>query len=216
MERKLINILGLTGVAALISYAAAVFISPLAFPGYDSLSQAVSDLSADSAPSRALWNRLAAVYDVCSVFSPTLAAAFVSDSRTGSRLFRVGIYLFAVMNWISAIGYRMFPLEDSGKNIAGFQEIMHIVVTAGVVLLSIASLTILIIAGFRKGGLKSLGIWAAAALAMMFVGAAGRGAVPARYFGIVERFSVFAAVGFGAVLGIYLFTGFGEKSDASQ
>ena len=38
-------------------------------------------------------------------------------------------------------------------------------------------------------------------------------AVPPEYFGIVERFSVFAAVGFNAVIGIYLFFGF-EKAHA--
>lgn len=48
------------------------------------------------------------------------------------------------------------------------------------------------------------------ALAMMFFGAAGKEAVPPEYFGIAERFSVFAAVGFTAVLGVHLFTGFRE------
>ncbi len=42
----------------------------------------------------------------------------------------------------------------------------------------------------------------------MLVGAVGQGLVPPEYFGIVERFSVFAAVGFTAVLGLYLFEGF--------
>ena len=36
----------------------------------------------------------------------------------------------------------------------------------------------------------------------------GTGIVPPEVFGIVERFSVFAAVGFNAVLGLYLFHGF--------
>jgi len=43
-------------------------------------------------------------------------------------------------------------------------------------------------------------------------GAAGKGAVPPQYFGIVERFSVFAAVGFNAVCGIYLFRGFADRA----
>ncbi len=47
---------------------------------------------------------------------------------------------------------------------------------------------------------------------MMFIGAVGSKAVPPEYFGIVERFSVFAAVGFTAVLGIYLFRGFQERT----
>ena len=43
---------------------------------------------------------------------------------------------------------------------------------------------------------------------LMMVGSIGTGIVPPQYFGIVERFSVFAAVGFNAVLGWYLFNGF--------
>ena len=49
------------------------------------------------------------------------------------------------------------------------------------------------------------GICAAVALAMMLVGAMGMKIVPADYFGVVERFSVFAATGFNAALGIHLF-----------
>ena len=40
---------------------------------------------------------------------------------------------------------------------------------------------------------------------MMLVGAMGMEIVPAEYFGVVERFSVFAATGFNAALGIPLF-----------
>ena len=73
------------------------------------------------------------------------------------------------------------------------------------VLLSIASLIILIISGFRKTGIKSIGVWATVALIMMLVGAVGQKAVPPKYFGVVERFSVFSAVGFNAVIGLFLF-----------
>ena len=208
MNRKLINWLGWTGVIALVSYALAVIVSPAAFPGYNWMEQAVSDLSAESAPSRVLWNRIAALYGVCSVVCATCVSVYVSENRVSTGLFRVGIHLFTVMNWVSHVGYAMFPLADSGKDIASFQEIMHMTVTAAVVLLSIASLACLIIAGSRKGGIRQMGIWAAVALAMMMVGAIGQGTVPPQYFGIVERFSVFAAVGFNAVCGIHLFRGF--------
>lgn len=213
MNRKLINWLGLTGAAALVSYTLAVVISPSAFPGYNWMKQAVSDLSAESAPSRMLWNQIAALYGVCSVVCATCVSVYVSETRISTALFRTGIYLFAIMNWISNVGYAMFPLADSGKEIASFQEIMHMAVTAAVVILSIASLVCLIIAGFRKGGIRGIGIWAAAALIMMMIGAIGQGAVPPQYFGIVERFSVFAAVGFNAVLGIYLFRIFAGKAE---
>ena len=43
--------LGLFGIISLLSYTAMVVFSPLAYPGYDWLSMAVSDLSAVGAPS---------------------------------------------------------------------------------------------------------------------------------------------------------------------
>ena len=205
MNKKLINWFGLTGIIALFSYTAAVIFSPAAYPGYNRMAQAVSDLSAENAPSRMLWDQIAALYGTCSVVCATCVTIFVSEKKISSRLFRIGIYLFTAMNWVSSVGYKMFPLSDSGKEIASFQEVMHIVVTAAVVLLSISSLVCLIIAGFRKDGIRKIGIWAAIALVMMFIGSAGTGIVPPEYFGIVERFSVFAAVGFNAVLGWFLF-----------
>lgn len=211
MNKKLINIMGLTGLIQLLSYAAAVIFSPLDYPGYDWLSQAVSDLSAEGAPSRMLWERLAACYGTFSIVCITCVTLFVREHQTGSRLFRLGIYLFTLMSYISAIGYKMFPLTDAGKEITTLPEKMHIAVTVAVVLLSIVSLTLIIIAGFGRAGQKGCAVWAAAALGMMFTGAIGQKAVPPEYFGLAERFSVFAAVGYCAVLGVYLFRGFGEE-----
>ena len=208
MNRKLIHWFGLTGVVALLSYTAAVVFSPLAWPGYNWMAQAVSDLSAENAPSRLLWNQLAALYNTCGVVCATCVAIHVSGNRVASRLFRVGVYLFAAMNWISSVGYRMFPLADGGKDIASFQEVMHIAVTVAVVLSSVASLAFIIIAGRRDRRARGIAGWAAVALVMMMIGSIGTGVVPPQYFGVVERFSVFAAVGFNAVLGWVLFEGF--------
>ncbi len=208
IKRKLINWLGLTGIIALLSYTAAVVFSPSAYPGYNWMAQAVSDLSAENAPSKMLWNQLAALYGKCSIVCATCVSIYVSEKKISSKLFRVGIHLFTIMNWVSGVGYSMFPLADSGKEITSFQEVMHIVVTASVVLLSIAALTLLIAAGYRKSEVRGIGIWAAVALVMMFIGAIGQSVVPQEYFGIMERFSVFSAVGFNAVLGMYLFDGF--------
>ncbi len=202
MKKSLTQKLGLLGIVSFLSYTAAVAFAPLAYPGYDWLSQAVSDLSAANAPSLALWNRLSALYNACEVVCVTVVCIGIQGRKT--KLLRLGVYLFAVMEWISAIGYRAFPLSDSGYA-GAFQDVMHMVVTAAVVLLSIASLTVIIIAGAKNKDCRSYGICAAVALAMMLVGALGMKLVPAAYFGVVERFSVFAATGFNAALGIHLF-----------
>lgn len=40
---------------------------------------------------------------------------------------------------------------------------------------------------------------------MMLIGALGMKIVPADYFGVIERFSVFAVTGFNCALGLHLF-----------
>lgn len=121
-----------------------------------------------------------------------------------TRRLRAGVYLFAIMEWVSAIGYRMFPLSDSGYA-GAFQNVMHMVVNALVVLLSIVSLSVIVSAGLKDKSCRFYGVCAAIALGMMIIGAMGMKIVPAQYFGVVERFSVFAATGFNAALGIHLF-----------
>lgn len=202
MKKTLIQKLGLLGIVSFLSYTAAVVFAPLAYPGYSWMAQAVSDLSAANAPSLALWNQLTALYNVCEVMCVTVVCIGIQGQKT--KLLRTGIYLFAVMEWISSVGYRMFPLSDSGYA-GSFQDVMHMVITALVVLLSIVSLTVITIAGVKSTDCRSYSICAGIALAMMLTGAMGMRIVPTDYFGVAERFSVFAATGFNAALGIHLF-----------
>ncbi len=201
-KKNFLNYCGLLGIVALLSYTVAVVFSPLDYPGYNWMAQAVSDLSAANAPSLRLWNQLSSLYNISILICAMMVCAGIQGK--GSRLLRSGIYLFTAMEWISAAGFSMFPLSDSGY--AGtFQDKMHILSTILVVLLSIVSLVILIIAGVKRKEYRSFGVFAGIALGMMLVGALGMNIVPEEYFGVVERFSVFAAVGYNAVLGIELF-----------
>lgn len=201
-KKSLVNYCGLLGVVAFLSYTAAVVFSPLAYPGYNWMAQAVSDLSASNAPSLHLWNQLSSLYNVCTLVCTMMVCVGIQGKKT--RLLRVGIYLFAIMEWVSAVGFGMFPLSDSGY--AGtFQDKMHILSTVIVVLLSVVSLALIIIAGVKDKSCRSYSIFAAIALGMMMIGAMGMNVVPKDYFGIVERFSVFAVTGYNAVLGIELY-----------
>ncbi len=200
---RVLRFCGLLGVISLLSYTAAVVFSPIAYPNYNWLSQAVSDLSADAAPSRTLWSQLSSLYGPCGIVS--VMAACIAVEKSPHKLLKIGVYLFAGMEWVSSVGYTMFPLSDAGTP-DGFQNIMHLVVTGAVVLLSIASLVVIFI-GTRKNKQKTLGNLALAAVILMMLGAIGTGALPKDFFGIPERFSVFAAAGFNAVLGIWVFRG---------
>ena len=150
MKKTLLQKAGLLGIVSLLSYTAAVVFSPLAYPGYRWMAQAVSDLSAANAPSLALWNRLSALYNACELVCVMMVCIGIQGQRT--KPLRVGIYLFAAMEWVSAVGYRMFPLSSSGYA-GAFQDKMHIAVTVLVVLLSVVSLTVIIVAGVRDRGL---------------------------------------------------------------
>lgn len=214
MKRTLINYLGILGIISLIYYTLAVVFSPFGYPGYNWMSQAVSDLSAQNAPSKMLWNQLSSLYMPCGIVSITLVCVFIQQKL--NKTTRRGIYLFALMNWISCVGYTMFPLSKSGNG-ENFQDIMHIyVVTILVVLLSIISLVMIIVGGLYLIENRALVLWALLALAFMILGAIGTNSVPHEFFGIPERFSVFAATGFNAVLGVYLFNGFKGKKDANE
>ncbi len=217
-NKPLMNRLGLLGLVSFLSYTAAVVFAPLAYPGYNWLSRAVSDLSAANAPSLGLWKALNA-FGACGLVCVTLVCVYVGSKL--SRGLRSGIYLFAAMQWVSGIGYTMFPLTDAeytqhAQNVAdaaaamfgSAQDAGHMVVTVLVVLLSISSLLLITIGGWRKKAYRSLALWATLALAMMMIGGVGVNIVPKEWFGLIQRFSNFAAVGFNAVLGIYLFSGF--------
>ena len=124
--KSLIEKLGLLGPVSLVSYAAAVVFAPLAYPDYNWMAQAVSDLSADTASSRVLWNQLASLYGPCGIVCCTLVRVYIAGKLT--KPLRMGIYLFTVMNWVSSVGYSMFPLTGAGLP-DGFQNVMHLVVT---------------------------------------------------------------------------------------
>ena len=205
-NKKLINYLGLLGVISFLSYLCATIFSPLAYPGYNWMQQAASDLSADGAPSLKLWDSLSAFYKAFDLLTMVIATIVVANSKH-NKVLKLGIYLFTAMSLISNVGYTMFPLSEAGY--AGtFQDIMHVyVITALVVLLSLSSLILSIIGGRMKNGSKLLFISAIVCFALMIVGAlSATPIIPKEVFGIFERFSTMSATAFTAVVGIWVFT----------
>ena len=195
--------LGIFGLISLLSYTTMVVFSPLAYPGYDWMSMAVSDLTAEGAPSLQLATRLNALFGPCSVVS--IMAVCVAIAGSKSKMFKSGVYSFAGMEWICNVGYTMFPWVADAPN-SNPQNVCHLIVTILVVVLSLAAL-IMISVSAKYEGLKSLGIWAIVCLGAMVLGPIGTGLLPKAVFGIFERLSTFSAVIFNAVLGVYLLTG---------
>ena len=201
-KRKLINWLCLTGIISLIFYILHDVIGSINYNGYNWTRQAVSDLTATDSPVYGIAHSLSLVYGILSCLCSLLVCILVKKEE--KKTLRLGVYLFTTMNFISAIGYSLFPLSSKGYD-GTFQSFMHVyVITIAVVLLSIISL-ILISVGAFKSKKKLLGTLSIVALLLMFFGAAGSGILPKSVFGIVERFSTYSAVVFTAILGIYGF-----------
>jgi Protein of unknown function (DUF998) len=201
---KFVRLLSLSGVVAAIFYFLHVYFGTQNYPNYNSLGQAVSDLTAIDAPSLIVASRFSSLYSLFSVLCCTILCLIVSGRI--NKAFRLGIYLYTIMNWVSTIGYTFFPL--SGKGFQGtFQDIMHVyVVTISVVILSIISLLLIFIGGLRNRETRIIAILALVALLSMFFGSIGMGIFPKEYFGLLERFSVFSVVIYTALLGLFGYT----------
>lgn len=202
MMEKRLRYLGICGLISLLSYTAMVVFSPLAYPGYEWMRMAVSDLSAQGAPSQALASQLNALFGPCGLVSIMAVTVAVYGYR--SKMFKAGIGLFALMEWICTVGYDLFPwISDAEASHP--QNIMHLVVTVLVVVLSLASLVLIGLGSRRE--IQSLSSWAWVCLLLMCMGPVGMALFPASVFGLFERCSTFSAVIFNAVLGMYLCTG---------
>lgn len=204
--------LGILGLISLLSYTAMVVFSPLAYPGYNWMTMAVSELSAVGAPSADLANRLNSLFGPCGLVS--IMAVCVAVANIPSKRFRFGVYCFAAMEWLCNVGYTCFPWVSDAAN-TNPQNVMHLLITVLVVVFSLVAL-VLILLGAKKAGQKSLGIWAGICLAAMVIGPVGTGLLPASVFGLFERFSTFSVVVFNAVLGLYLFVGRLESDNTRE
>jgi len=180
-----------------------VVFSPLAYPGYDWLSMAVSDLSAEGAPSEELASQLNALFGPCGLVS--IMAVCVGVVGCKSKVLKLGIYFFAAMEWTCNVGYSLFPWVKDAPS-SNPQNVMHLAVTVLIVVFSLISL-VLVAIGARKEQIKSLSIWAIVCLFAMLIGSMGTALLPKAVFGLFERFSTFSAVVFNCVLGIYLMKG---------
>ena len=205
MNNKLIKYLCFSGIVSIIFYLLHDIVGANNYPGYEWMSQAVSDITATDAPSFVVANGFVTVYKIFNCLCCILLCILIKNES--KKIFRFGIYLFSIMNFVSAIGYALFPLSSAGYN-GSIQSFIHVyIITTLVVMLSIISL-ISIAVGSLKGKEKHklLGILSIISLLLMFIGAVGSQNVSKDIFGLIERFSTYSAVIFTGILGIYGFT----------
>lgn len=190
MKTRLKPIIALFAGIAVISYFLHVLIGRLYYPDYQWLSQAISDLTADNAPGRSIARFFSTLYGIFSVIA--MMGAYWLVRLDSQKHFKIAVLLFAIMLTTSTIGYAFFPLSESGY--AGtFQDVMHMIVTGLVVVLTMISMILFAISFKKTNQIKAFYSTLLAITILLFSGI-GTGVISPDYFGLVERFSVYTVV----------------------
>jgi hypothetical protein len=199
LERRTSNYILIFALLGIIFYFLHVVLGTIIYPGYDSLSQPVSDLTGDNSPSKVIARVFSSFYGV---FSSLVSIGLIYSFRgEKNKLLRFGVYFLSIMYLVSAIGYAIFPLASS-NDITDIQNIMHIVVTGLVVFLTVIALSLLIIS-FFKSKLRLYFIISLITFLVLMSGALLMNAAPVEYFGLFERFSVYSVVIYLGVISYY-------------
>lgn len=195
-NRQLIVKLALClALLSVIFYFLHVYLGSINYPGYDSLRQAVSDLTAHYSPAKEIARIFSNLYGLfSSLFAFFLMFLFKKDNNLGLK---VAIYMISIMYIISAVGYSFFPLSNDV-----FQNMMHVIVTICVVFLTILGMILLMIA-YRKMTEKFYFYFTLISFLILLLGAILTNIVSENYFGLVERLSVYTVVIYLLFLGYF-------------
>ncbi|MBN2780340.1 MAG: DUF998 domain-containing protein [Candidatus Marinimicrobia bacterium] len=204
MPTTIQRILSLSGVAAVLFYLTHVILGGALWEGYSHLMQPISDLTATGAPDRGLLTIFTNIYGLFAVVFCFMLIKQVKN--TTNSLVLAGAIVLLCMHLVS-LSYGLFPedLPGAEMTIAGM---MHLLVTALIVPLTIAApiltgLGLLKLAGERRMGVYSL-ICGVAILvlggitAMMFATGSGM-------FGLFERLNIGTLQAWTATLSIWLY-----------
>ncbi len=198
------RIVQLTGLIGVLFYATHVILGGLWWKGYNHLMQPISDLTATGAPNREALLVLTVLYGLfCLMFGITAAVRL----RTGyPRPAFAGTIFFILMQLVS-LSYGFFP-EDLPGSATTFSGLMHYVVTAAIVPLTILT-PVLIGAGLaRTRKHRRFGIYSIVSGCLIFI--LGGISVPMAVnklplFGLVERLNIGSLMVWTAALSIRLF-----------
>lgn len=179
----------LFGAFAVLIYVLHVWVGGRLWEGYSHLHQPISDLTAIGAPDRVLLTGMTFLYGLLTIVFA--ASAYVFIKRFAPRISRIGVILLLAM-YVISITYNLFPQDMPGAPVT-FRGVMHLVVTALIIPLTIAA-PIMIGFGLRKvEGFRKYGNYSVATGIIIFI-AGGTAAIffvnQLPYFGLVERINI--------------------------
>jgi hypothetical protein len=145
-----------SGMLGVVFYFAHIIIGELLWKTYNPITTDISSLTADGAPNAGLLRVFTLLYGICTVL---FAAGMVTKAfHKFHTLLRIGFLVFLVMELFSAVGYNLFPLTGDETQM-NMQNTMHIVVTAVVVITTIASAFLIGLGYLRQEKKKRTGVF---------------------------------------------------------
>ena len=144
------------GMISVIIYFFHIFLGQFLWTEYDWITTDISSLTAKGAPDAGLLSIFTILSGVCAVIF-FVGMIIVSLDRGYNKLTLTGYIFFALLMTISTFGYSLFPLEGD-KSQMTLNNLMHIIVTAAVVILVLSSMYMLSFGYLNKEKMKVIGI----------------------------------------------------------
>jgi len=200
--RLLEQLLLLAGVCSSIVYVVADQVCALRYPGYSILHQAISELSAQGAPTATIWSRFMPFYGLFFL----LFVIGVFRASRGNRVLRIDAYVMLAFAVLSPVLWSLVPMHQRGAP-GNWQDVGHIAMAA----LSALWIAALIAIGasafgtaFRKYSIASALLVLLAAGASFLYVPLMIAVEPTPWLGVIERVSLYTYQLWIAVLAITL------------
>jgi hypothetical protein len=210
------QILLLSGMLSVVFYTLHVVLGGVLRDGYSHFIQPISDLTATDAPNADILRIFTYLYGAFAVIFSFSLLIFVKDF--GNKLFRTGVILFLIMELYSLVGYSLFPL-DAGSEAGTFHNLMHIAVTAVVVITTIVSTFFMAFGLRKKQGLKPFGTFVLVCGVVIFISGIATAAVTAfglQFTGLLERVNIFTLQIMVLVFSVKFFIGLPDSPNADH
>lgn len=148
---KFLMPLGMIGV---LFYIAHTIAGGILWKEYNPITTDISSLTVNGAPNARLLKTLTLIYSICMILF--VLAMLVKSINQYGRLLKSGYAILTIMQITSFFGYSLFPLSGDKTQI-NFQNMMHIIVTAVVVITAIASFYTMSLGYLKHQKMRGLG-----------------------------------------------------------
>lgn len=192
------------GMLSSVVYILHVFLGANLWGEYSSIKQPISDLTGEGAPNAELLRIFTGIYGVLAIFFAV--TLYLSLKKYVNIPSKIGMVLLIIMEISSFLGYSLFPLDDINAGMT-FQSLMHIMVTAIVVITTIGS-TFFIGIGFRKiENMGTLGSFIILCGCIITISGASTGIVISNsipILGVIEHINIFTVQLMIFILSLFL------------